>query len=83
MGDNEQFDLLRSKVMTGLVKTVQKHEPHITLMHPRNSTCTDQIFEVIQKSKLPTNLTFDTISLIEQIDGGQWQVLKTYKLKDN
>ena len=83
LGDNEEFNLLRSKVMTGLVKKIQKHEPHITLMHPRNSTCTDEIFEVIKKSNLPTTLTFDTISLIEQIDDGQWEVLKSYKLNDD
>jgi 2'-5' RNA ligase len=83
LGDNTQFDILRSKVLTGLVKTIQKPEPHITLMHPRNSSCTDEIFEAIKKSKLPTSLTFDTISIIEQIDGGQWQVLKSYKLNDD
>lgn len=81
-GNNEQFDLLRSKILKGL-NTVQKQEPHITLMHPRNSTCTDEIFEIIKKSALPTNLVFDTISLIEQINGKQWQVLKNYKLNDD
>jgi hypothetical protein len=82
-GDNDQFHLLRSKVLKGLGGTVCKHEPHITFMHPRNSTCTDKIFSVIQKISLPTHLTFGTISLTEQINGGQWKTLKTFKLNDN
>ena len=57
-----------------------KHEHHITLMHPRNSICTDEIFKNIQETDLPSSLTFDNISLIEQVDGGEWQTLKVYKL---
>ena len=82
LGDNEQFHRLRLKVLEGLGLTVRRHEPHITLMHPRNSTCTDEIFRIIQEAKLPTHLTFDKIYLIEQVDGGQWQILKIYKLND-
>ena len=82
LGDNEQFHRLRLKVLEGLGLTERRHEPHITLMHPRNSTCTDEIFKIIQEAKLPTNLTFDKIYLIEQVDGGQWQILKVYKLND-
>lgn len=81
--DNEEFQQLRLKILTGLGMTVRRHEPHITLMHPRNSTCTDEIFKEIQKINLPTSLSFDTISLIEQVDGGQWQILMKYKLKDH
>ena len=83
LGHNDQFHLLRSKVLKDLCVTIRRLEPHITLMHPRNSTCTDEIFSVIRKIRLPTYLTFDTISLIEQINGGQWQILKSYKLNDN
>lgn len=83
LSDNEEFQQLRLKILTGLGMTVRRHEPHITLMHPRNSTCTDEIFKEIQKINLPTSLSFDTISLIEQVDGGQWQILMKYKLKDH
>ena len=82
-GNNDQFHLLRSKVLQGLFVTLPKPEPHITLMHPGNSACTDEIFSIIQKVSLPTQLTFDTISLIEQINGGQWQMLKSYQLTGN
>jgi hypothetical protein len=82
-GDNEQFHLLRSTILYDLGITVRSPEPHITLMHPRNSTCTDEIFSVIQKISFPTHLMFNTISLIEQSNGTQWKILKSYKLNDN
>ena len=70
-GDNEQFHQLREKVLITSNKPVRRHEPHITLMHPRNSTCNDRFFEEIQSVNLPTCLKFDTVSLIEQLDGGR------------
>jgi 2'-5' RNA ligase len=82
LDDNEQFHQLRLQVLAGLSMTVRRHQPHITLMHPRNSICTDEIFKTIQEFNLPTSLTFNNISFIEQVDGGQWRTLKIYKLKD-
>lgn len=79
-GDNEPFQQLRLKILAGL-NTSKQQEPHITLMHPRNSTCTDTIFNTIRETRLPPTLTFDTISLIEQADGGHWQVLETFVLE--
>ena len=75
--NNNEFHQLRQKVLQGLVNPVRQHLPHITLMHPRNSTCTDEIFEIIRKVNLPVSLRFKTISLIGQIDGGQWQTRLT------
>jgi 2'-5' RNA ligase superfamily len=82
-GNNDQFHLLRSKVLAGISATVRRPEPHITLMHPRNSTCTNEIFSVIQQVRFPTHLIFDKICLIEQINGGQWHIIKCYKLSDS
>lgn len=82
-GDNDQFHLLRSKVLAGIPAAIRRPEPHITLMHPRNSTCTDEIFSIIQQMLFPTQLVFDNICLIEQINGGQWQIIKRYKLGDS
>ena len=79
-GDNAPFHQLREKVLNTSFKCGCGYEPHITLLHPGNSTCTDEIFEEIELVKLPTYLTFDTVSLIKQIDKGQWQILKTFKL---
>ena len=50
-------------------------------MHPRNSTCTDNIFGQIEKVGLPTKLKFKKISLIEQKDGGQWKILQEFEFK--
>ena len=79
-GDNESFHQLRSKILTGVVETIRKPEPHITLMHPRNSSCTDEIFANIQKQHLPTQLIFDKISFIEQVNGELWQTIQAYPL---
>ena len=78
--NNEEFHQLREKILTALNMPVRRHEPHITLMHPRNSNCTDEIFEEIKSVNLPTSLKFDTVSLIEQIDGGQWQIISAFNL---
>ncbi|NCU02960.1 MAG: 2'-5' RNA ligase family protein [Chitinophagaceae bacterium] len=83
LGNNEPFHLLRSKVLAGLSTAIRMPAPHITLMHPRNSTCTDELFSIIQTISMPTYLIFDTISLIEQINGGKWQILKNYQLNNN
>lgn len=79
-GDNEQFHQLRVKILTALNMPVRRHDPHITLVHPRNSNCTDEIFEEIKSVNLPTSLKFHTVSLIEQIDGGQWQIINRFNL---
>lgn len=80
MSNNDALDQLRRQILTGTQINVRKHEPHITLMHPRNATCTDEIFDQLRMIHLPKSLLFDTISLIEQVDGGVWQVLKIFKL---
>ena len=82
--DNREFYQLREKVLKGLdIASIRQQEPHITLMHPRNSTCTDEIFDTIKKANLPIHLTFKTVSLIELVDGGQWQILKIYDLQSS
>ncbi|MEO8404396.1 MAG: 2'-5' RNA ligase family protein [Chitinophagaceae bacterium] len=80
--ENEEFQELRQKVLKGVGVKPRRHEPHITLMHPRNSNCTDMIFEAIEKAKLPAQLIFNTISLIEQVNGEHWTVVKTFDLSE-
>lgn len=75
-----QFQSLRKAVLQNIVATVKKLQPHITLMHPRNSTCTDEMFEQIQKSALPQNIAFRTVSLIEQVAGNKWNTLAEFNL---
>lgn len=76
-GKNKEFRKLR-KLVLGLNKFPREHQPHITLMHPRNSTCNDEIFQQIKNIELPTELYFDTICLIEQKNGGKWTVLEKF-----
>jgi 2'-5' RNA ligase len=76
--ENPEFHELRKIVLRGLPQVYNAYLPHITLMHPRNSTCTDVIFDRIIQSQLPRELFFDTISLIEQKDGGKWNVVKEF-----
>lgn len=80
--DNGQFQELRRQVLVGLCDNPRKQDPHITLMHPRNSTCTDKIFGQIEKVSLPTELKFKRITLIEQEDGRQWKILQEFELRD-
>ena len=80
IGPNDAFQQLRVKVLQGIVNSPRLHEPHITLIHPRNGTCTDEIFETIQQVSLPDQLTFNKISLIEQEIGKEWKVLREFGL---
>ncbi|MDX1943375.1 MAG: 2'-5' RNA ligase family protein [Saprospiraceae bacterium] len=78
--DNVKFQALRKQILTGLFDNPRLQEPHITLMHPRNSTCTDEIYKEICNFDFPNSLTFKKIDLIEQVNGGQWTTLQTFPL---
>lgn len=80
---NEAFDDLRRNILSGLIHNPRKQEPHITLMHPRNSTCTDNIFQEVEKINFPKKINFKKISLIEQKDRGQWEILQEFDLLKN
>lgn len=77
---NAGFSNLRKTILKGLNEHPRNHLPHITLMHPRNSTCTNIIWSHIQKQVLPTELLFDKISLIEQHDGGPWITIGEFSI---
>lgn len=74
------FMQLRRQVLQGVVNNPRVHEAHLTLLHPRNATCTEAIFTQIQQATVPQQITFDTISLIEQVDGGPWNILQQFAL---
>ncbi len=79
-GSNREFHALREAILQLVTKIIRKPEPHITLMHPRNSTCTDILFEQIKKCELPDKLQFTKISLIEQEMGKGWNIIKEFEL---
>ncbi|WP_379968292.1 hypothetical protein [Epilithonimonas sp. UC225_85] len=76
--NNPEYHDLRRNIL--LSDKIRFSEPHITLMHPRNSTCTDEIFDEIKKLDFLKKIRFNTISLIEQVDGGEWKTLQKFKL---
>lgn len=76
--NNPEYHNLRKNILLG--DKIRFSEPHITLMHPRNSNCTDKIFDEIKKLDFPKKIAFETISLIEQVDGGEWKTLQKFKL---
>jgi 2'-5' RNA ligase superfamily len=82
-GGREDFQKLRNAILKGVLENPGTPEPHLTLMHPRNSTCTDEMFEAIEKCDFPAKITFRKISLIEQVNGGKWGVLKEFDLAAN
>ncbi len=75
------FRKLRELILKNRGSMPREHKAHITLMHPRNSTCDDDKFKEIQKMGLPTNLSIKKISLIEQEFGKKWTTLQEYNLK--
>ncbi|MEZ4685975.1 MAG: 2'-5' RNA ligase family protein [Bacteroidia bacterium] len=79
LGNNKEFEELR-KLVLGQRELKKEQVPHITLMHPRNSTCTDPIFEQIKNYDFPSELQFEKVSLIEQIHGGKWHILQEFEI---
>lgn len=74
------FQTLRKHILYPIIEKPRKHDPHITLMHPRNSTCTDHIFERIERRNFPVKVTFNKVSLIEQEIGKEWKILEEFAL---
>ncbi|VXC14781.1 conserved hypothetical protein [Flavobacterium sp. 9AF] len=76
--NNQEFHELRKHILQK--NNIRIHLPHITLIHPRNATCTDTIFKNIQFYSFPTTLLFKKITLIEQIDDKKWNLLEDFPL---
>ena len=73
IGSVEHFDALRNSLLSTEDSRPRKHDPHITLIHPRNGICTDSMFEEIASQMVPFSTTFRRVALIEQYDGGKWR----------
>ena len=79
--NNDAFQTLRKKILTGIIQAPRKHHAHITLMHPRNSTCTYEIFREVKNYIFPNKIIFNKISIIEQEIGKPWEIIKEFYLK--
>ena len=73
--NHEEYHNLRKKVLHGIIDSPRIQHPHLTLMHPRNAVCTDEIFDLLSKIPFPTLLHFNEIHLIVQVDGGAWKTV--------
>lgn len=80
VGNDEEFKNLRKRVLNNITESPKDQKPHITIMHPRNSICTEFIFKEINTLKFPDKIRFSKISLIEQALGEPWNILKEYEL---
>lgn len=80
IGTHESFQQLRERILQGIIEKPRTYEPHITLMHPRNAACTDELFEQIERCVFPDKIEFRKISLIEQETGKKWNVLEEFEL---
>ncbi len=77
VGSTEPFDQLRHDLLGVNGQAPRKHLPHLTIIHPRNGVCTNEIFTEVVASLQPFRATFREISLIEQRDGGVWNCFAT------
>ena len=80
-GSTDSFDALRSSLLSTGNSSPRKHAPHITLIHPRNGTCSKSDFDEISSQCKPFTITFHQATLIEQIDGGPWRDLVSFSWK--
>jgi len=75
-----EFENLRKEILKNIIESPRLQIPHITVMHPRNSTCTDEIFEQINSEVFPSAISFNKISLIEKRNNEKWKVIKEFNL---
>jgi hypothetical protein len=76
LGGLEEFQSFRQAVLS---KDARIHTPHLTLIHPRNGMCTEQIFADISKTiTAPFPYTFHEVRIIEQEDSGVWSVISRF-----
>jgi hypothetical protein len=75
-GSSGQFYNLIKLVLDGTISIPENLLLYITLMHPRNSTCTDETFDQIKRINLPKKIEFTKVSLIEQKGHLKWNTLR-------
>ncbi len=78
-GSTESFDRLRAELLAEGFGPIRAHAPHITLVHPRNATCSDAEFDAICRIYEPFSATFDAVTFIEQTAGEPWKELAAFR----
>lgn len=72
------FHALRQQVLAR--EDVRHSSPHLTLAHPRNPRAPGNDLANAMALHAGITLRFEQAHLIEQVDGGAWQVLATFDL---
>ncbi|MBP6002359.1 MAG: hypothetical protein KA746_02885 [Pyrinomonadaceae bacterium] len=80
IGPTDDFDRLRATLLSDSTVPPRKHDPHITLVHPRNGVCSSGDFEEMSAAIEPFTYIFDEVSFIAQIGSGGWEVIETFRL---
>ena len=73
-----EFEVVRKIILNGINENIAVQKAHITLMHPRNSACNEEIYEISKNIQFPEKIIFSQISLIEQKAGRKWKILETF-----
>ncbi|MBK7391876.1 MAG: 2'-5' RNA ligase family protein [Chloracidobacterium sp.] len=82
VGSTDAFDDLRNMLLGSASAKPRKHNPHITLIHPRNGVCSDADFASIISVFEPFSYTFDEVAFIQQENGGIWETVETFRLNE-
>ncbi len=78
IGSTDSFDSLRHAILSSSHSIPRKHRPHMTLIHPRNGLCTDQVFDEIMARCEPFSAFFRYVTLIEQVNLERWRELAAF-----
>ena len=62
-GSTESYDTLRSALLSTVNSLQRKHNPHGTIVHPRNGT----LLRISSQLK-PLTTTFRSVTMIAQVD---------------
>lgn len=76
VGSTNDFDELRRRILDDA--NCRKQQPHITLIHPRNGTCSIQQFELICELAKEWTITFHNLTFIKKIGDSPWRNLCTF-----
>lgn len=81
VGPTDDFHELRVRILDD--EHCRRQDPHITLVHPRNGTCTATQFETI-RSFIGSEFTvpFRGLTFIEQFAGAPWRRVCSFPIED-
>lgn len=73
--NTDSFHALRHRLLATERSEPRHHQPHLTLIHPRNGICDDDTYGRLAAMFKPFVADFDTATVIEQTNGGIWREL--------